>query len=230
MAVTNISVNNDLFHSLVHDYKGSFSTLESIIKDGGIIPPSRRNTTKRYGCHKSNEICICMQTNNIPRINLYASCFDLYLKRLVTIVIDKKFSNDFKIYKPNLITTDDLFLRPDLVNSGNHTNLYDEYRTKDIVPIEYFKGISLPYDILIEDPITFFTFLVEEAMVEYYNFGLEQELIRLIREEQSGTNAKEERKRMIDQYIESIKDLFSLHNIDIPVYSYGENKTFTLKF
>lgn len=231
MAVKNLYVNDYLFHSLVHDYRESIITLDSILTDGGIIPPSIKKINKRYGCNKSDETCLSMNNNvaGVRNINLYVSCFELYLSRLVTIMIDKKFSKDFKVFKPKLVSTCDIILNPDLVDGGDCTNLYDEYRTKEIISTDYFRGISIPYDALVEDPITFFTFLVKEAMIEFYNFGLDENLQRTIKMEQGGLRAKEDRKRMVNQYIESIKEIFSSHGMDMPIYSYSEDKTFKRK-
>ena len=128
----------------------------------------------------------------------------------MSFIIDK---NGFNTYKPLLVTTNDL-LNMD-TKSKLYTNLFDEYRTKDIININYIKGISIPYKSLITDPYVFLTFIDSDSQNKYYNGTLNKLKYKDI---------IKRRKEFMDKYICSIEELIKQSNIDLPIYYYDERK------
>ena len=158
MEIKNIKVNEYYFHSIIHGAQNTLKTLDGIFSSGSISSPKYRNINKRFGCNSLDEVCLSSQ-RKVSNVNLYKSCFDLYLNELVTLIIDKSIKKNARIYQPKLVTTDEIFL---MFNTEGYTNLYDEYRTKDIITTDYIKGISIPYEALATDPFLFVKLLDEE--------------------------------------------------------------------
>ena len=83
----------------------------------------------------------------------------------------------------------------------HYTNIYDEYRTKESISIDYIRGISIPYNNLINDPISFMMFASEDILIDYYTCGIEPIVIRQILDLKSDNISKMERKRLLDNYL-----------------------------
>lgn len=227
MAINNLNVNDYYFHSIIAGCERSFSILKNILITGAIKSPKSLKIRGRVGCNKVDEICLSANTKiNNPKI--YTSCFDLYLSRLVTLIIDKEYSKKYKVIKPKVITTKEIFSSDEYIN-GNVTNLYDEYRTRNDIPLKYIKGVSIPYNNLIDDPICFLTFASEEALMEYYNYGLDFNIIRSFAIEKSTEEEKKARIKSLENYIACINKLFEAAQLDIPIYTYENDKNFILK-
>ena len=164
------SIKDFYFHSIIQDYENTKLRMDSILNTGGVVTPPIIGEEKRYGCHSDNQICISKYTKIDPdKMEIYLSCFNLYLSKFTTILINKSFADNHIITKPKLATTREMYMR-DLLNKGTHTNIYDEYRTTDIIPTEYFDGICIPCDRLINDAGMFVIFFDNVFFDMFFSF------------------------------------------------------------
>ena len=224
MEVKNIKVNENYFHSIIHGAENTLKTLNGIFSTGSISSPKYRNVGKRFGCNSLDEICLSSQ-KKISNAKLYKSCFDLYLPELVTLIIDKSVKKDARIYQPKLVTTDKIFLMLDITG---YTNLYDEYRTKDIISTDYIKGISIPYEALATDPFLFLKLIDEQALMNTYNGLIDYSEVARMRKDLTNEKEKNKRSEFLDDYIDKIKKVMNNNDIDLPIYEYN-NKQFKLR-
>jgi len=224
MEVKNIKINEYYFHSIIHGIENTLKTLNDIFSSGSISSPKYRNINKRFGCNSLDEICLSSQ-RKISNAKLYRSCFDLYLPELTTLIIDKSIKKNARIYQPKLVTTDKIFL---MFNAEGYTNLYDEYRTKDIITTDYIKGISIPYDAIATDPFLFLKLIDEQALMNTYNGLIDYSEVARMRKDLTNEKDKKKRCEFLEYYIDKIKIVMSNNNIDLPIYEYN-NKQFKLR-
>lgn len=224
MEIKNIKVNEYYFHSIIHDVNNTLRTLNSIFSSGSISSPKYRNVSKRSGCNSLDEICLSAQ-RKIGNAKLYKSCFDLYLPELTTLIIDKEVRKNARIYQPKLVSTDEIFL---MFDNNGYTNLYDEYRTKDIIPTDYIKGISIPYDALATDPFLFYKLIDEQALMNCYNGLINYDEVKRMRDDLTNDKEKIKRSKFLDNYISKIKEVLKDNGYDLPIYEY-KNKQFKLR-
>lgn len=220
-----ISIKQYFYHSIINDSNSTLSTIDSILKSKYIMTSNSLGTKVRKGCHSADEICLSKYTP-IKNKNNYVSCFEIYLPMSTTFIIDKKFSKDFKVFKPKLVSTDTIFKSK---RTSSLTNLYDEYRTKSNIPIDYIKGISIPYDKLISDPFIFYLYTHESALLSYYNGYIPSEMAELIYEEGSSSLRENERKSYMEEYIENINSIAKSNSFSMPIYLYNDMDSLVLK-
>ena len=220
-----LKVDDYYFHSIINDDKSAMRTLDGIFIKGAIMSPDSLGVEKRYGCHKSNEICFTQKKKN-PNIKFYNSCFDLFVDRLVTIIINPSFIKKETIIEPVVIPTELHIMLDacDKLDSNVYTNLYDELRTTGNIPVESFKGICVPYDGIINDVIKFETFTDFERLIDFHSGNMTTEQINFIRLFYSSDSDTKKRKQYIDNYIEVLKWLIKSHGLNIPVYNFTEDK------
>lgn len=226
MNIKSLNVNDYYFHSIIRDWKNSFYTIRGIIEKGQIESPKILGMDKRFGCHDCDDICLSCKTVKKGNSN-YESSFNLYLPRTITLIIDKEFSKDHLVVKPKNITTKELFCNCEYIDK-HYTNIYDEYRTKESISIDYIRGISIPYSNLINDPISFMMFACEDILIDYYTCGIEPIVIRQILDLKSDNISKMERKRLLDNYLVMLNDLLEKSNTELPIYNYEKNKKLVL--
>lgn len=224
MEIKNIKVNEYYFHSIIHGAQNTLKTLDGIFSSGSISSPKYRNINKRFGCNSLDEVCLSSQ-RKVSNVNLYKSCFDLYLNELVTLIIDKSIKKNARIYQPKLVTTDEIFL---MFNAEGYTNLYDEYRTKDIITTDYIKGISIPYEALATDPFLFVKLLDETTLMNTYNGLIDYSEVARMRKDLTNESEKKKRCEYLDSYIDKIQKVMKNNDIDLPIYEYN-NKQFKLR-
>ena len=224
MDIKNLKINEYYFHSIIHDYKNTLKTLNSIFSSGSISSPKYRNVSKRSGCNAIDEICLSKQ-RKISNAKIHRSCFELYIPELVTLIIDKDVKNIAKIYQPKLVSNDEIFL---MFETTGYTNLYDEYRTKDIITLDYIKGISIPYEAIVNDPFLFLKVLDEQTLINFYNGLINYNEVERMRNDLSSKKHIDERCNFLNQYIDRIKQVMSNNDIDLPIYEYN-NKQLKLR-
>jgi len=216
-----IKLEDYYFHSIINDNRNALNTLDGIFMKGSIMSPHELGVKKRYGCHKSNEICFTTKKKN-PNIKLFNSCFDLFVDRLVTIMIDPSFIKEETIVNPIIVSTD-LHIQLDnlgKLDSNIFTNLYDELRTTGNIPVEGIKGICLPYDGLINDVIKYITFTDFNQLIDFYTGNMTEILMNFLRLFHSSEEELIKRKNDIDNYINVLKWLINSYGLDIPVYNF----------
>ena len=226
MNIKSLNVNDYYFHSIIRDWKNSFYTIRGIIEKGEIESPKILGMDKRFGCHDIDDICLSCKTVKKDNNN-YESSFNLYLPRTITLIIDKEFSKEHLVVKPKNITTKELFSNYEYIDK-HYTNIYDEYRTKESISIDYIRGISIPYNNLINDPISFMMFASEDILIDYYTCGIEPIVIRQILDLKSDNISKMERKRLLDNYLIMLNYLLKQSNTELPIYNYEKNKKLIL--
>ncbi len=217
---TDVSLKKYFYHSIINDSTSSLNIIKSILDSGYIMNSSSQGVKVRRGCHNSNEVCLSHYTPLKNNKN-YISCFKIYIPLLTTFVIDEDISKKFKMFKPKLVTTDAIFKNK---CSSKVTNIYDEYRTKNNIPLEYIKGLSIPYKGLVSDPFLFYLFSTEDALVAYYNGYIPSDMADVIYEE--GCNSKQEsnRRNYMDDYIERIDSIAKSSEFKLPIFYYEDNR------
>lgn len=218
--VQKLIVNQYYFHSIIHGYEKSLETIESIIKDGYIKSPSSRGLEQRKSCCKSTEICLAEKIKNKDK-KKYVSCMDIYLPRLTTFVIDKQVKKTVKIIRPRIITTEEAF--NNYGKFDNATNLCDELRAVGDISLEYVKGISVPYNGLINDPYFFFTFFDEQVLMDSYNGVHDSSLLKSIRAEFSDEKHMLQRKEYVEAFIVELSSKVNKNGLNIPLYNYDSS-------
>lgn len=221
--MSDLRINDCFFHSIIHGEEKSLKVIKGILGDKAIRSPKSLGVKARFGCHKEDDICLSKVTKE-KNVHGLISCFDLYLPRLTTFIIDKNVKNNQRIIKPNIVPVDKLYK----YKEGTATNLYDEYRTKEDIPLDYVKGICIPYNNLVEDPVLFMQFLCEDILMAYYNGELYQCVIEQIRNEQTNDKAKKLRIDCLEEYIKKVKKLLVDNDTEIPIYNY-DNRKFILR-
>ena len=223
MSIKELNVNDYYFHSIIQGAKKAFEVIDGVIDKNGILPPKKIENCSRIGCNTSDEICLSHITNFKGNKDNYLSCFDIYVPRLMSFVIDKSFGFDYKIKKSPILSTAAVFK---LVEKDNkkYTNLYDEYRTKNKIPFSYIKGLCFPYNDLLYNPMSFLTFIDEQSQVEFYNGYIYKDAIEYYNNALLYTGM-EKRIEFMEKYIYSIKMLFEQKNVDLPIYFYEQNDT-----
>lgn len=220
MVLKHLNVNNCYFHSIIHGANESLKIIDSIFNDGAIKSPESLGVKVRPGCHLASDICLSKITKSRLVKNTH-SCFDIYVSRLTSLIIDKEISKKQRVIKPTVISTGEAFLQ----ENGNKTNLYDEYRVREDIFLEYIKGICIPYHNLINDPLTFVPFVVDQILMMYYNGLLDYEYKNKVLREEGTKEAREKRISILDNYIGSIEKLVKDYQLDIPIYLYENSKS-----
>lgn len=216
--ILNLNINDYYFHSIIHGAQEGLQVIDNIIKTGAIKSPESLGVEARFGCHRANEICLSRVTNGNVKCGSI-SCFDIYVSRLTSLIIDKEISNRFQLIKPKVITTEEIFLH----NYNNQTNLYDEYRINNDIPIEYVKGICIPYKNLLNLPLTFVPFVVEDILMAYYNGGLDNFYRESVLNKEEGQQAFDRRKYFLDRYICQLETILHNYHFDVPIYCYDDD-------
>lgn len=219
MAIEKLDVTDFYFHSIIQGAKNAFRVVDGVIGKKGILPPKQINNFHRIGCNALDEVCLSKVTETKYNDSNYLSCFDIYVPRLMSFIIDKKFDIKHRVKKPTLISTDDIF---DLSDEENKkcTNLYDEYRTKGRIPFKYIKGLSIPYEDLINNPIIYLTFVDDLAQVQFYNgYFTKQEIDSYLKIHSTNKKMKK-RKEFIEEYIYLIESLIQQRDVNLPIYFY----------
>ena len=222
MSINEIDINECYFHSIIHGAKESFVILDSIISNKAILSPRILHKKVNRGCHKDNEICLSHITDKPSNIEDYLSCFDIYVSRLMSFIIDKEIARKNNLYKPELLSTSDIF--DCSINNSSYTNLYDEYRAIGRIPFKYIKGICIPYNQIINDPYIYLTFLNEEEQIKYYNGYVYLEDIDKYKLNNNKISDKNKRIQFMDKYIDSVEKLIKFYNIKLPIYLYDDKK------
>jgi hypothetical protein len=224
-----VNIRDYYFHSIIQDYENTKVRMEAILNTGGVIAPPTIGELKRYGCHSDNQICISKYTEISPdKLKLYLSCFNLYLSKFTTILINKSFADNHIITKPKLATNRELYMQ-DLLNKGTHTNIYDEYRTTDMITMDYFEGVCIPCDKLINDAGMFVIFFSDVFFDMFLKGEVSARIIDMIRHDKNNEEDANERRKFIEQYILDLKELFGKYNFDMPIYNFTEGKELVLK-
>ena len=224
-----INIRDFYYHSIIQDYDNTKLVLNSILEGGYIIAPPTKGENKRFGCHSDNQICLSKYTDyNIKKFNIYLSCFDFYLTKFTTILLNKNLDKEYNIFKPLLAPNTELYLS-DLLNKGSHTNIYDEFRTIDPISIDYFRGVCIPYDNIINDSALFVIFYSEIFFEQFLTTGLDEYMMKSIKKQNNSKDDYKTRKEFMDNYIKELKEIFGKYNIDIPIYDYKEDKSLILK-
>ena len=230
MNIKELNVNDYYFHSIIHGAKKAFDVVYGVIDKKAILPPRQISNCSRIGCNSNDEVCLSSVTNFKGNTENYRSCFDIYLPRLLTFVIDKEFSVKHYVRKPPLLSTSAVFK---MVEKGNnkYTNLYDEHRTKGSVPFKFIKGLSIPYNDIINNPMVYLTFIDEMSQVEFYNGYMFEQAINLYNKKFMETGMRK-RIEFMEKYIYALEELISSENIDLPIYFYehdGNERKLVLK-
>ena len=226
MSIKKLDVNDYYFHSIICGWENSFYTLKGILEKKEIESPKLLGIDKRFGCHDKDDICLSCNTDS-KNMKRYESSFELYLPRTLTLIIDKEFSKEHLVIKPKTITTKELFSNHKYIDK-HYTNIYDEYRTKESISINYIKGISIPYNNFVNDPIAFMMFACEDILMDYYTSGLDPIIVKQILDLKNDNLSKIERKRMLDNYLLKISELLKYSDTNIPIYNYENNKKLIL--
>lgn len=214
--MSDIIINSCYFHSIIHGCDKSLEVMDSILKMGYIKSPKSLGVKARSGCHKESEICLSKVTPSKNKKEIF-SCFELYLPKLTSFVIDKSVSSHQKIIKTKCVPTTELHKHTE----GTVTNLYDEYRTREDISLDYIKGICIPYNNLVNDPFQFLQFVNEEILMAYYNGLLDYYLIEEIKREQSDIIFKNSRIELLELYIKKLEVLLHEYDRRIPIYHYN---------
>lgn len=226
MNINNLDINDYYFHSIIRGWENSFYTLKGIIEKKEIESPKILGIDKRFGCHDCDDICLSCSTSTNDK-KRYESSFKLYLPRTVTLIIDKDFSKEHVVIKPKNITTKELFSNHKYINK-HYTNIYDEYRTKEPISIDYIRGISIPYSNLVNDPVSFMMFACEDILMDYYTCGIDPIVMKQILDLKSDNISKIERKRLLDNYLVMLNNLLEHSNTRLPIYNYEKSKKLVL--
>lgn len=213
--IKDLNINNYYFHSIIHGINEGLEVINNIAKMGAIKSSQSLGVKARFGCHHESDICLSHITE-VKSMPEAISCFDIYVPRLTSFVIDRNISQVCKIYKPVVAANEEIILN----NNYNKTNLYDEYRTKDNIPIEYIRGLCIPYHSLTIDPLVFVPFVVEEILMSYYNGFLDSRIHDLILMRETTKEAYDKRVNILNNYIEKLEEIFNLYDLDIPIYYY----------
>lgn len=222
--IKNLNINDYYFHSIIHGAKEGLKVINNIMKTGAIKSPQSLGVEAREGCHRPNEICLSHITKNAIKYDT-RSCFDIYVSRLTSFIIDKEISEKFQIVKPKVITTIESFL----YNYNDKTNLYDEYRTTNDIPLEYIKGICIPYKNLLNLPLTFVPFVCEDILIAYYNGNLDWHYREKVLNKESGQQAFDRRKYFLDAYIDKLQSILQKYHSDISIYHYQNDNQLVLR-
>lgn len=217
--IKDLNVNDYYFHSIIHGAEEGLQVIDNIIKMGAIKSPQSLGTKARIGCHDKSDICL----SHITKSNILQgtiSCFDIYVPRLISFVIDREVSKSCQLYKPANAPIEEIIL----TNYEKKTNLYDEYRTKKDIPIEYIKGVCIPYYNLVENPLIFIPFIVEDILMGYYNGTLDNYTINLILQNEMSKEAYDKRVVVLNKYIDNLEHIFEIYKVNIPIYYY-ENES-----
>lgn len=213
--IKDLNVNDYYFHSIIHGAEEGLQVIDNIIKMGAIKSPQSLGTKARIGCHDKSDICL----SHITKSNILQgtiSCFDIYVPRLISFVIDREVSKSCQLYKPANAPIQEIYF----YNDAKKTNLYDEYRTKKDIPLEYIKGICIPYYNLVEDPMIFIPFIVEDILMDYYNGNLDNDIINLILQNETTEEAYDKRVVALNKYIDNLERIFETYRVNIPIYYY----------
>ena len=222
MNIKELSINDYYFHSIIRGANKTFDTIDSIISSRALLSMKLQHKQVINGCHKDNEICLSCVTEEPEKVEEYRSCFDIYVSRLVSLVIDKEVSKKQKIIKPELLSTTEIFNSIGMNNS--YTNLYDEYRTIGRMPFKYIKGICIPFDDIINDPIKYLTFLDDDRMVEFYNGFIPAEVLDTYSKRYNNDKDKNRRIEVMNKYVDAIRILVKQKNVNLPIYYYDNNE------
>ena len=141
-----MDIRNCYFHSLNLNGEKTLEVLEDIIRDGKIL--SLERSGKSYDhvrMNKSDEICISKMCNQKL---FYNSAFNMYVKQKVSFILKGNLPN---VYKPDLIPVSSTFGDElSFCNSG-FTDMYDEFRVKDEIPLDYVVGINVPFKSIMDN-------------------------------------------------------------------------------
>lgn len=213
--IKDLNINDYYFHSIIHGAKEGLQIIDNIVKTGAIKSPQSLGTKARIGCHDKSDICL----SHITKTNILegtVSCFEIYVPRLTSFVIDKEVSKRCQLYKPKNAPINEIFF----YNDDKKTNLYDEYRTKKDIPLDYIKGVCIPYYNLIENPLVFVPFIMEDILMDYYNGTLDNSIINLILKNEVTKEAYDKRLAFLNEYIDNLKSIFENYQVNIPIYYY----------
>ncbi len=215
--IKNLNINDYYFHSLIHGANEGLKVVDDILKAGAIKSPQSLGVRARVGCHYPNEICLSQVTSGVIKPDTI-SCFDIYVPRLTSLMIDKEVSKKCHIFKPQVVTTEEAFW----CHSNSKTNLYDEYRTNNDIPIEYIKGLCIPYHNLVNDPLAFVPFIVEDILMAYYNGNLDGYYQESVLNSESSKQAYDRRRDILNSYVVQLQKILQDNHFDVPIY-YCEN-------
>ncbi len=141
-----LDINNIYIHSIREDsYKASLAVLRKILKSGYIKSQKSmgKYVTDCYCCQSNDEICLTEPNSNINFYDnntktIYYDAVDLYVSSHLSLIIVK----NIKCYKPLLVSSSSM--TRDMRMSGKYTDIYNECRTKNDIPIENITGVLLP--------------------------------------------------------------------------------------
>ena len=222
MNIKELNINDYYFHSIIRGANKTFDTIDSVISSRALLSMKLQHKQVINGCHKDNEICLSSVTDEPLNAEEYRSCFDIYVPRLVSLVIDKEVSKKQKIIKPELLSTTEIFNSIGMNNS--YTNLYDEYRTIGRIPFKYIKGICIPFDDINNDDIKYLTFLDDDRLIEYYNGLIPLEVMNMYSKRYNNDIDKNKRIDIMDKYVDAIRVLVKQKNVKLPIYYYDSNE------
>lgn len=152
-----INIHKCYFHSILSINKYALVKLEEILNDGYIKSAKDLDIDVTGELHQSDEICLSRYTPDVMYENGVNSATKEYLGQFITLILD----DNIKTYKPNVVSV--FNMNEYIIKSGEYTDLYDEYRTKNPIDINHIIGISLPIQELSENDFAYLAFTDQEV-------------------------------------------------------------------
>lgn len=209
-----LNVNEHYFHSMTGHYRFSLNTLSSILESGYIksIKEIDPTTSKTYGMHRTDEICLSEYTN--AKVSDTTSAFSLFVATSPTLILDK----DIKTYKPFVWPSGQL--TDAMLASGEYTNIYDEVRTNISVATSHIVGLSFPLTELLKDDFRYL-FYTNEMFFNLATSGVNEFFVNAIMNEIT-TPSSYFKTRRLRRILNQIRAVLKEHKTDIPIYDFHQ--------
>lgn len=152
---------------------------------------------------------------------LYKSKFELYLPDTMSILVDKKIETIRTISKPTLVTFDEKKYNP-IYSTDEYTEFYDSYILTGNIPVKYIKGIIIPIEKYIKNPLLFNLFLGKYSLEKYLNGDYAEYEISLMRNAASKSFSIQDRRKYLEGYISALDRMMMDNDIYIPQLIYND--------
>ena len=185
-----LDINAYYFHSLILGREDTLKVLENILKCGKVLSINKGGydgNNMRMNTH--DEICLSKKNN----LGVSPSAYDLFTRKKVSLIIKGNLPN---VYRPMMVEENGFYK----VDPGK-TTLYDEYRIKDEIPLEYVVGINLPVG-----------FVLNSGFGYKYFFGSGKDFNQL------KFISSKNRYNSVVSFYEEIKSIMKRNNIDLDIY------------
>lgn len=201
--VMSMELKNCYFHSINFNSEKTLEVFGKIISDGKILSLEKSGIyANDFRMNKKDEICISKKS---PFKMFYNSAYGMYTREKLSFILKGDLPG---VYKPKLIPVSETFggaLR--YVDSGL-TDMYDEYRVKDEIPLDHVIGINIPVSAIVENI----------ADYKWFFLGLDESF-----REKKNDNYSVRVSNTRDFY-RRVVEILESNGIDLPIYDVEAGK------